>query len=51
MLANVQQRTIKPIIKAAVTEGTLIHTDQYAVSCSIRHHGLVPMGRVVRLPS
>ncbi len=31
MLANVQQRTIKPIIKAAVTEGTLIHTDEYSI--------------------
>ncbi len=30
MLANVQQATIKPIIKAAVTEGTLVHTDEYA---------------------
>ena len=30
-LANVQQRTIKPIIKAAVTEGTLIHTDEYSI--------------------
>ncbi len=31
MLANVQQATIKPIIKAAVTEGTLIHTDEYSI--------------------
>jgi len=31
MLANVQQATIKPIINAAVTEGTLIHTDEYSI--------------------
>src|ERR1700709_166382 len=31
MLANVQKRTIKPIIPAAVTPGTLIHTDEYAI--------------------
>ncbi len=30
-LANVQQATIKPIIKAAVTKGTLIHTDEYSL--------------------
>jgi len=31
MLANVQQATIKPIITAAVTEGSLIHTDEYSI--------------------
>jgi len=31
MLANVQQRTIKPIIAAAVAPGTLIHTDEYSI--------------------
>jgi len=31
MLANVQQATIKPIVRAAVTEGTLIHTDEYSI--------------------
>ncbi len=31
MLANVQQRTIKPIIAAAVAPGTLVHTDEYAI--------------------
>ncbi len=31
MLANVQQATIKPIITAAVTPGTLIHTDEYSI--------------------
>jgi len=31
MLANVQQKTIKPIITAAVAPGTLVHTDEYAI--------------------
>ncbi len=31
MLANVQQTTIKPVIKAAVAEGTLVHTDWYSI--------------------
>ena len=31
MLANVQQVTIQPIIKATVAAGTLIHTDEYDV--------------------
>ena len=31
MLANVQRRTIKPVITAAVTPGTLIPTDEYAI--------------------
>ena len=30
MLANVRQATIKPVIEAAVAEGTLVHTDEYA---------------------
>ena len=30
MLANVQQTTIKPVIEAAVAEGSLVHTDEYA---------------------
>ncbi len=31
MLANVQQATIKPINTAAVTPGTLVHTDECAI--------------------
>src|SRR5215212_6794279 len=30
MLADVRQKTIRPIIEAAVAEGTLVHTDEYA---------------------
>jgi transposase len=29
MLANVQQKTIQPIIEAAVAKGARIHTDFY----------------------
>ena len=29
MLANVQQRTIRPVIEATVAEGALVHTDEY----------------------
>src|SRR3954451_10402498 len=31
MLANVQQKTIQPIIEAAVTKGTRIYTDEYDI--------------------
>ena len=31
MLANVQQKTIKPVITAAVASGTLIYTDEYSI--------------------
>ena len=31
MLANVQQKTIKPVIMGAVAPGTLIHTDEYGI--------------------
>ena len=31
MLANVQQRTIKPIIEGTVTAGRLVHTEEYGV--------------------
>ncbi len=31
MLANAQQKTIKPIITDAVTPGTLVHTDEYSI--------------------
>src|SRR5919205_440920 len=30
MLADVRQSTIRPVIAAAVAEGTLVHTDEYA---------------------
>ncbi len=31
MLANVQQRTIQPVIGATVAQGSLIHTDEYDI--------------------
>jgi transposase len=31
MLANVQQKTIRPIIERVVAQGSRIHTDEYAI--------------------
>ncbi len=31
MLADVRQKTIQPIIEAAVAKDTLVHTDEYIV--------------------
>lgn len=31
MLSNVQQATIKPLIKATIAPGSLIYTDEYAI--------------------
>ncbi len=39
MLANVQQATIKPITKAAVTEGTLVHTNEYVIYARLQAWG------------
>ena len=39
MLANVQQTTIEPIIKAAVVPGTLIFTDEYSIYSRLESWG------------
>ena len=39
MLANVQQKTIRPIIAATVAAGTLIHTDEYDVYARLERWG------------
>jgi transposase len=31
MLANVQQKTIQPILAATVASGSLVHTDEYDI--------------------
>jgi hypothetical protein len=31
MLANIQQKTIQPIIEAVVAQGTLVYTDEYDI--------------------
>ncbi len=31
MLADVRQKTIQPIVEAAVAKGALVHTDEYKV--------------------
>jgi transposase len=39
MLANVQQKTIQPIITAAVAAGALIHTDEYDIYARLEEWG------------
>ena len=39
MLANVRQKTIKPIITGAVATGALIHTDEYAIYARLEEWG------------
>jgi transposase-like protein len=39
MLANVQQRTIKPRITTLVAKGTLIHTDEYDIDARLPQWG------------
>ena len=39
MLANVQQQTIKPIIQAPVSAGTLIYTDEYDIYARLEAWG------------
>jgi transposase len=39
MLANVQQRTIQPIIRATVAQGTLVYTDEYDIYARLKTWG------------
>ena len=39
MLANVQQRTIQPIIQATVAQGTLVYTDEYNIYARLETWG------------
>ncbi len=39
MLANVRQKTIKPIITSAVAPGALIHTDEYGIYARLQEWG------------
>ena len=39
MLANVQQKTIQPIIEAAVAKGARIHTDEYDIYARLETWG------------
>jgi transposase len=39
MLANVQQRTIKPLIQATMAPGTCIDTDEYAMYSRLEQGG------------
>jgi transposase-like protein len=39
MLANVQQKTIRPILEAAIARGTMIYTDEYDIYCRLPDWG------------
>ena len=39
MLANVQQKTIEPLIKARVATGSLIYTDEYDIYARLGEWG------------
>jgi len=39
MLANVQQKTIAPLIKASVAAGTLVYTDEYDIYARLEEWG------------
>jgi transposase len=39
MLANVQQKTIRPVIEATVARETLVHTDEYDVYARLEEWG------------
>ncbi len=39
MLANVQQKTIQPIIEATVAQGTLVYTDEYDIYARLETWG------------
>src|SRR4051812_38925953 len=39
MLANVQQRTIEPVITGAIAQGTLIHTDEDGIYARLEDWG------------
>jgi transposase-like protein len=40
MLANVQQKTIRPIIESVVTPETMIYTDEYDIDSRLVQWGL-----------
>ena len=39
LLANVQQKTIRPIIEATVAAGSLVHTDEYDIDTRLESWG------------
>lgn len=39
MLENVQQKTIRPLIQAAITPGTLVYTDEYDIYARLSEWG------------
>lgn len=41
MLANVQQKTIKPLIESTIMPGTLIYTDEYSIYNRLQSWGYI----------
>ena len=39
MLANVQQKTIQPVLEAAIAPGTMVYTDEYDIYCRLPDWG------------
>jgi transposase-like protein len=39
LLANVQQKTIEPLIKGTIDPGTLIYTDEYSIYARLQTWG------------
>ncbi len=39
MLANVQQQTIEPLIKATIAVGSLVYTDEYGIYNALNEWG------------
>jgi transposase len=39
LMANVQQKTIEPLIKAAIVPGTRVYTDEYSIYARLRSWG------------
>jgi len=37
MQENVKQKTIEPLIKAAIADGTLVNTDEYDLYARLEH--------------
>ena len=39
MLANVRQKTIRPVIEAGIAKGALVHTDEYDIHARLEAWG------------
>ena len=42
LIANVQQKTIEPLIKDTIVPGTLVYTDEYSIYARLCRWGYEP---------